>query len=148
MNMKSPTNQWYIYHSNFHIWHMHMRENVSPNMYVLNFYLLRHIHETVEALGPLRAYSIRSAERAIGMLFYNFNWHIIKEQIIKLFFSFIGFFKRHVKSRVLPGANAGNIIKRQLLTRNFEWVYQSEEVTEERPEGGTYTIMDCPGIEL
>ncbi|KAG2207425.1 hypothetical protein INT45_001107 [Circinella minor] len=72
------------------------------------------------------------------------KWKITQQDIAKI----KSFFKRHVKSHVLPGANAGNIIKRQLLTCNFERVYKSEEVTEEQPEGDTYTIMDYLGIEL
>ena len=43
-----------------------MKNEVDNNMYTINFHLLRHIHGTVKALGPLRAYSTRSAERSIG----------------------------------------------------------------------------------
>ncbi|KAG2216592.1 hypothetical protein INT45_001980 [Circinella minor] len=58
------------------------------------------------------------------------------------------FFKRHIKQRVLPGANAANIIKRQLLLRTFERVYGEEEVLDdaEEPEN-FYVIQPTANIE-
>ncbi|KAG2216539.1 hypothetical protein INT45_004230 [Circinella minor] len=109
---------------NLHVWHLHMMNNVDKNMYTVNFHYLRHIHTICSKLGPLRAYSTRSAERAIG------------------------FFKRYIKQRVLPGANAANIIKRQLLLRTFECVYGEEEVLDdaEEPEN-FYVIQPTANIE-
>ncbi|KAG2209614.1 hypothetical protein INT45_013814, partial [Circinella minor] len=97
---------------------------IDNNMYTINFHLLRHIHGIVKALGPLRAYSTRSAERSIG------------------------FFKKHVKSRVSPGENAGNVIKRQLLMRNFSCVYYGDNYLGEDPEKDEYTVPGYPHIEL
>ncbi|KAG2225344.1 hypothetical protein INT45_005588 [Circinella minor] len=91
---------------NLHTWHLHMKNKMDHNLYTVNFHLLRHFHDIIEKLGPLRGYSTRSAERAIG------------------------FFKRHIKLRVQPGANAVKIIKRQLIMRNFERVYKSDELPE------------------
>ena len=53
----------------------------------------------------------------------------------------IGFFKRHIKLRVRPGANAAKIIKRQLLMRNFERVYKSDDPLEELPSN-QYIVPD------
>ncbi|KAI9488089.1 hypothetical protein BDB00DRAFT_849943 [Zychaea mexicana] len=107
--------------SNLDTWHMHLKTKVTHNMYTVNFHLLRHIPATIEALGPLRGYSTRSAERAIG------------------------FFEKHVKSRVSPGANAGNIIKRQLLMRNFERVYNPEDFLQDQPQESSY-YTDSPKL--
>ncbi|KAG2223176.1 hypothetical protein INT45_011522 [Circinella minor] len=54
--------------TNLHTWHLHMKDKVSTNMYNVNFQYLRHIHDICLKLDPLRSYSIRSAERAIGTL--------------------------------------------------------------------------------
>ncbi|KAG2216728.1 hypothetical protein INT45_013839 [Circinella minor] len=51
----------------FQNWHLHVKNEVDNNMYTINFHLLQHIYSTVKALGPLRAYSIRSAKRSIGV---------------------------------------------------------------------------------
>ncbi|KAG2214625.1 hypothetical protein INT45_003977 [Circinella minor] len=105
-------------------WHLHMKNEVDNNMYTINFHLLRHIHGIVKALSPLRAYSTRSAEHSIG------------------------FFKKHVKSRVLPGENAGNVIKWQLLIRNFSRIYYGDGYLGEEPEKDEYTVPGYPHIEL
>ncbi|KAG2219471.1 hypothetical protein INT45_008119 [Circinella minor] len=110
--------------SNLNAWHMHLKNEVTPNMYTVNFHYLRHIHGTIKALGPLRGYSMRSAERAVG------------------------FFKRHVKSRVSPGVNAGNIIKRHLIMRNFERVYNPDEFLNDQPEDNDYSVEGYPEAEL
>ncbi|KAG2211734.1 hypothetical protein INT45_005428 [Circinella minor] len=110
--------------SNLHAWHIHLKDNVTPNMYTVNFHYLRHIHDTIKALGPLRGYSTRSAERAIG------------------------FFKRHVKSRASPWVNAGNIIKRQLIMWNFECVYNPDELLDEQPEENDYSVEGFPEAEM
>ncbi|KAG2219254.1 hypothetical protein INT45_009862 [Circinella minor] len=96
--------------THLHTWHLHMKNNVSTNMYNVNFHYLRHIHDTCLKRGPLRSYSTRSAERAIG------------------------FFKRHIKQRVLPGSNAANIIKRHLITCAYHRMYVEEDVVEEVEE--------------
>ncbi|KAG2215835.1 hypothetical protein INT45_002904 [Circinella minor] len=102
---------------NLHVWHLHMMNNV-------NFHYLRHIHTICSKLGPLRAYSTRSAERAIG------------------------FFKRHIKQRVLPGANAANIIKRQLLLRTFERIYgEEEEVLDDAEEPENFYVIQPTVID-
>ena len=61
---------------------------------------------------------------------------------------FVGFFKKHVKSRVSPGENAGNVIKRQLLMRNFNRVYYGDDYLGEEPEKDEYTVPGYPHIEL
>ena len=53
----------------------------------------------------------------------------------------IGVFKCHIKLRVRPGANAAKIIKRQLLMRNFERVYKSDDPIEELPTN-QYIVPD------
>ncbi|KAG2216785.1 hypothetical protein INT45_009672 [Circinella minor] len=109
---------------NLHAWHLHMMNNVNKNMYTVNFHYLRHIYTICSKLGPLRVYSTQSAERAIG------------------------FFRRHIKQRVLPGANAANIIKRQLLLRTFERVYGEEEVLDDAEElENFYVIQPTANIE-
>ncbi|KAG2216487.1 hypothetical protein INT45_001813 [Circinella minor] len=67
--------QWKIYandvsaiQKHLQIWHMHMKNKISSNLYTVNFHYLRHIHDIIQKLSPLRGYSTRSAERAIGML--------------------------------------------------------------------------------
>ncbi|KAG2216291.1 hypothetical protein INT45_008864 [Circinella minor] len=87
-----------------------MKDRVSTNMYNVNFHYLRHIHDICLKLGLLQSYSTRSAERAIG------------------------FFKKHIKQRVLPWSNAANIIKRHLITRAYHCMYVEEEVVEEVEE--------------
>ncbi|KAG2216517.1 hypothetical protein INT45_002651 [Circinella minor] len=51
-----------------HAWHLHMKNKIDHNLYTVNFHLLRHFHDIIEKLGPLRGYSTRLAERAIGEL--------------------------------------------------------------------------------
>ncbi|KAG2200176.1 hypothetical protein INT45_010823, partial [Circinella minor] len=60
---------------NLHVWHLHMMNNVDKNMYAVNFHYLRHIHTICSKLGPLRAYSTRSAKRALAA-------NIIKRQLL------------------------------------------------------------------
>ncbi|KAG2219299.1 hypothetical protein INT45_011314 [Circinella minor] len=90
---------------------------MDHNLYTVNFHLLRHFPDIIEKLCPLRGYSTRSVERAIG------------------------FFKRHIKLRVRPGANAAKMIKRQLLMHNFERVYKSDDPLEELPSN-QYIVPD------
>ncbi|KAG2215452.1 hypothetical protein INT45_011870 [Circinella minor] len=109
---------------NLHVWHLHMMNNVDENMYTVNFHYLRHIHTICSKLGPLRVYSTQSAERAIG------------------------FFKRHIKQHVLPGANAANIIKRQLLLRTFERIYgEEEEVLDDAEEPENFYVIQPTVID-
>ncbi|KAI9243130.1 hypothetical protein BDA99DRAFT_544617 [Phascolomyces articulosus] len=82
---------------------MHMKNNVDQNLYNVNFHYLQHIHEMCSKLGPLRGFSTCSAEWAIS------------------------FFKKHINQRVLPGANAANIIK------HFD-------LDEEQPKQNQHTI--------
>ncbi|KAG2221845.1 hypothetical protein INT45_003559 [Circinella minor] len=75
----------------------------------------------------------------------------------------LGSFKRHVKSRASPGVNAGNIIKRQLIMRNFERMYNPDvshlsilllvfispdELLDEQPEENDYSLEGYPEAEL
>ncbi|KAG2209615.1 hypothetical protein INT45_009870, partial [Circinella minor] len=99
------------------LWHLYMKNNMDHNLYTVNFHLLRHFAEIIEKLGPLRGYSTQSAERTIG------------------------FIKRHIKLCVRPGANTEKIIKRQLLMRNFEHMYKSDDPIGELPVN-QYVIPD------
>ncbi|KAG2213007.1 hypothetical protein INT45_000059 [Circinella minor] len=94
-------------HSNIkkhlNLWHLHMKNNMDHNLYMVNFHLLRHFTEIIKKLGPLRGYSTRSAERTI--------------------------------------ANAAKSIKRQLLMRNFERMYKSDDPIGELPVN-QYVIPD------
>ena len=47
-------------------WHQHMHDVVPTNMYSSNMHYLQHIPEMVRLLRPLRSFSARSMERAIG----------------------------------------------------------------------------------
>ena len=63
------------------------------------------------------------------------------EYILTIYLHNIGFFKRHIKLRVRPGANAAKIIKCQLIMRNFERVYKSDDPIGELPSN-QYLIPD------
>ena len=66
--LENPSTNSVLNIRNLNTWHVHLKDNVTPNMYTINFHYLRHIHDTIKALGPLRGYSTRSAERAIGKI--------------------------------------------------------------------------------
>ncbi|KAI9247956.1 hypothetical protein BDA99DRAFT_591565 [Phascolomyces articulosus] len=71
----------------------------------------------IKSICPLRGFSTCSAEWAIG------------------------FFKKHIKQRVLPGANAANIIKRRLITSMYNCAYPEDfDLDEEQPKQNQYTI--------
>ncbi|KAG2211979.1 hypothetical protein INT45_014171 [Circinella minor] len=49
------------------VWHMFALNNMNHNLYTVNFHYLRHIPEALQQLGPMRAYGVRSMERAVGL---------------------------------------------------------------------------------
>lgn len=124
-----------------------MKTNISSNLYTVNFHYLRHVHEIIQKLGPLRGYSTRSAERAIGTLL---QVHIRSATAtIKILTRYyLGFYKKHIKSRVLPGPNASKIIKRQLLMRNFQRVFLMDESETVLEDSDAYSLDEYPDIEL
>ncbi|KAG2215776.1 hypothetical protein INT45_012494 [Circinella minor] len=94
-------------------WHQYMHDVIPINMYSSNMHYLQHIPEMVRLLGPLRCFSARSMEHAIGFL------------------------KKRIKSQKNPGVNAGNILRRQQACRYYSSLLEDRQVLEENVNNNT-----------